>query len=434
MTAHALLSHPSARRVPVSPTLSGNEAMARRRAAGLPVIPMAFGEAGLPVPHALRTKLSSAAGLGGYGPVAGTERLRAAAAGYWSRRDLPTAPEQVVCGPGSKPLLYALLLVIGGPVAVPQPSWVSYAAQSRLAGGTPVPVPILPGEGGVPDPARLAAAAVRARTAGIPLRAVIVTLPDNPTGTLATPQTVRRLCQVARDHSLIIISDEIYRDLVHEPSREFLSPAQVAPERTIVTSGLSKTLALGGWRIGVTRLPADGSLHADLLGVASELWSSPAAPVQEAAAYAYTEPIELTERVARSRRLHGQMARAVAARLRAVGATVPEPAGAFYLYPDFEPLRGLLESAHGICTDEALAGHLLERYGVGTLAGSSFGEPAGALRLRVATSLLYGDTDEQRTAALSADAPLELPWIARALDLLGEALTDLAHPAVCPTT
>jgi aspartate/methionine/tyrosine aminotransferase len=93
------------------------------------VLPLAFGGAGLPVHPALRAALSAATGRNGYGPVAGLPELRAAAAGYWDRRGLPTSPDAVVCGPGSKPLIFGLLLAIGADIAVPKPSWVSYAAQ-----------------------------------------------------------------------------------------------------------------------------------------------------------------------------------------------------------------------------------------------------------------------------------------------------------------
>ena len=86
---------------------------------------------------------------------------------------------------------------------------------------------------------------------------MIVTLPDNPTGTLAGPDSVRQLCAVAERHDLLIISDEIYRDLTHDVAVPFLSPAEVAPERTVITAGPSKNLALGGWRLGVARLPDD---------------------------------------------------------------------------------------------------------------------------------------------------------------------------------
>ncbi len=103
--------------VAVSATLAANEAMAARRRQGQPVLPLGFGEAGLPVHPVLRDALAAAAGANVYGPVAGHEALREAAAGYWARRGLPTSPGQVVAGPGSKPLLFALLLAIGGDVA-----------------------------------------------------------------------------------------------------------------------------------------------------------------------------------------------------------------------------------------------------------------------------------------------------------------------------
>ena len=77
--------------------------------------------------------------------------------------------------------------------------------------------------------------------------------------TLSGPASVRKLCAVAERHDLLIISDEIYRDLTHAAAAPFLSPAEVAPERTVITAGLSKNLALGGWRLGVARLP--GGAH-----------------------------------------------------------------------------------------------------------------------------------------------------------------------------
>ena len=121
-------------RVTVSATLAANEALATRRLGGQQVLPLGFGEAGLPVHPALRAALTAATARSGYGPVAGIPALRAAAAGYWDRRELPTDPDQTAAGPGSKPLLFALLLAIGTDVAVPQPSWVSYAAHASLAG------------------------------------------------------------------------------------------------------------------------------------------------------------------------------------------------------------------------------------------------------------------------------------------------------------
>ena len=209
----------------------------------------------------LRAALAGAAGRNAYGPVAGLPALREAAAGYWTRRSLPTGPESVISGPGSKPLLFGLLLAIGADVAVPQPSWVSYAAQAALVGARPHFVPTPAGEGGICDPASLVRAVEAARAAGRRIGAVLVTVPDNPTGRFGDPATVEDLAEVATRYDLVIISDEIYRDLVFDSAPAVASPVDFAPERTVVTTGLSKNLALGGWRIGVARLP-DGPLGA----------------------------------------------------------------------------------------------------------------------------------------------------------------------------
>src|SRR5690349_1736756 len=85
-------------RIPVSATLAANEALTRRRKAGEPVLPLAFGEAGLPVHPLLAEALAAAAGRNAYAPVAGLPELREAAAGYWTRRGLPTSADAVICG------------------------------------------------------------------------------------------------------------------------------------------------------------------------------------------------------------------------------------------------------------------------------------------------------------------------------------------------
>jgi aspartate aminotransferase len=147
--------------------------------------------------------------------------------------------------------------------------------------------------------------------------------------------------------------------------------------------------------------------------------------VQQAAALAFGEPAALTERIALSRRLHRSVVRAFARRFAAAGAAVPAPQAAFYLYPDFSPLADVLLERHGITSDESLAAVLLDKYGVGVLPGSAFGEQSGRLRLRVATSMLYGDTETERIAALNSADPCSLPWIAACLSRLEAVLTDL---------
>ena len=405
---------------PPSATLAANERVQARLAAGVPVLHLAFGEAGLPVLPAVAARLAEGAGRNAYGPVAGSAAAREAAAGYFERRGLPTDAGQIVFAPGSKPLLFALLMSLRGDVVLPVPSWVSYAAQAAVAGKRVIGVPIGEEAGGVPDPAALRDTLRAARGGDLRPGVLVLTLPDNPTGTVAPAEQVRAVVAIAEEEGLFVVCDEIYRDLTHEPER-FCSPATLAPDRVFVTTGLSKSMALGGWRIGLVRLP-DGRTGEEaglaLGGLASEIWSSLAAPMQHAAEYVLSEPPEILEHVAASRRLHRAVTAAAHRVVVAAGATCRPPSGAFYLYPDFEPLRATL----GVHTGAELCERLLEDRDIAVLPGEAFGDNPAALRFRMATSLLYGETDAQKRTALESDDPATLPWIATALDKLREGL------------
>ncbi|MBB2910761.1 aspartate aminotransferase [Streptosporangium becharense] len=408
-----------------SATLAVDEAVRARREAGHDVLHLGFGEAGLPVAPGLAEVLADADRRNGYGPVAGSPQARAAAAGWFTRRGLDTEPGQILFAPGSKPLLFALLAAAGGDVVLPRPSWVSYAAQAALLGRRVIRVPVPEGAGGIPDPGRLERALRRASARGARPGVLILTVPDNPTGTVAPAEQIEAVCAIAGHHALTVVSDEIYAELHHHAP--VTGPAHHLPERTVVTTGLSKSLALGGWRIGYARTPSGAwgrRLHRKLTGVASEIWSSLAAPMQAVATHALSDPPEIVEHIAASRRLHARVAAAAHARLLAAGARCRPPQAGFYLYPDFAPLRDVLR-ARGITTGTGLAAALLDRHGIATLPGSAFGDPGTALTLRVATSLLYGATPGQRRAALSADEPETLPWIASALTRLGDELGAL---------
>ncbi len=410
-----------------SATLAINERIAARRARGERVVHLGFGEAGLPVLPAVTDVLRDAAPQNSYGPVVGSLRARTAAAGYFDRRGLPTGADQIVLAPGSKALLYGVLASLPGDVVLPIPSWVTYAAQAALTGKKVIGVPVPAAAGGVPDPELLELALDRAARDGADPRILVVTLPDNPTGTSADAELVQQVCDVADRRGLVVLSDEIYRDLNHVGAAQ-ASPAGVLPERTVVTCGLSKNLALGGWRIGFARLPEGPlgqRLRDDLVGVASEVWSSLALPMQEVASWVLDEPPEVVAHVGASRRLHAAVSRAVHAVFTDAGAVCRDPQAAFYLYPDLSQLRVSLEP-HGIRTGQELADLLLDRHGIAVLAGAHFGDDPAAYRFRVATSLLYGQSDEERWEALRSRDPVGLPWIAEALAQLRSGLAALA--------
>ncbi|HEY8543695.1 MAG TPA: aminotransferase class I/II-fold pyridoxal phosphate-dependent enzyme [Acidimicrobiales bacterium] len=417
--------------VATSPTLAINEQLQARQAAGEPVLHLGFGEAGLPVLPEVAERLGRAARRAEYAPVAGTPAALRAAAGYFTRRGLPTGPDQVVLAPGSKALLYALIACLPGDLVLPGPSWVSYAAQAALAGKRVRRVPVPEEAGGVPDPDLLDDALRLARRQGGRPGTLLLTIPDNPTGTVADPDLVRRVCAVAEAHDLVVVSDEIYRDLCYDP-HDLVSPSHFVPDRCFVTTGLSKSMALGGWRIGCARLPDNelgARVHRDVVGLASEVWSSLARPMLDVAAYVFDEPPEVVDHVAAGRSLHQAVATAVHRAFVDHGARCRPPRAAFYVYPDLDPQRELL-GRQGIGSGADLARHLLDAHGVGVLPGEAFGDDPTALRFRVATSLLYGRTDGERWAALRADDPLTLPWIDDALTRLRAALAALTTVAV----
>jgi aspartate aminotransferase len=415
----------------VAANLALDQELARRTAAGQPVVNLGLGESRLPVPPALIRELANAAGRHCYGPVAGDDAVRQAAAGYFTRRHLPTTPGQVVLAPGSKAVLFALIAALPGDIILPQPSWVSYSAQALLCGSQVIRVPVPAACGGLPDPAILPQAITTARRHGHAPRILLLTVPDNPTGTTATPHLVRQVCEIAGAEGLTVIADEIYRDIPHDPARPYLSAAEVLPAQTVVTTGLSKSLALGGWRIGLARFPDTGwghQLRRQVLAIASEIWSTTAAPMQHAAAYALSEPPEITAHLAAAARLHATIAAAVHRIVTTAHAQCPPPQGGFYVYPDFEPARPLL-AARGITDAASLQAHLLDSWGIAVLGGHHFGDDPSRLRVRAATSQLYGDTTSQQWAALHADEPALLPHVARPLGLLRTALTALTSPA-----
>ena len=367
----------------ISPTLEINERVEALRAAGREIVHLGFGEASFALPERLRGALGRSAASTAYGPVLGIAPLRRAIADYLTRtRGLAVAPDQVAVGPGSKPLLYALLLALEGDVLVPVPSWVSYAPQARLANKRPIPVAT-----DERDHHRLL---LPPRTEA---RILIVNTPSNPTGGMLEDRDVEALAGWARERGVTVISDEIYAELAHG-WRPHVSPARFHPAGTIVTGGLSKAFSAGGWRLGYAVVP-DPVLLGALRAIASEIWSSAAMPIQEAAIAAFTPDDELIAWVERSARLHGEVASRLHTALVELGCLCPRPAGAFYLYPDFAPHREPL-AARGVRTSPELARHLLDEHGIATLPGTAFGDEPAALRLRLAVSGLHGPGQIER--------------------------------------
>jgi aspartate aminotransferase len=387
-----------------SATLLMNERVREMRAAGQDVYHLGFGESRFPVHAKVATALQDNAQQRSYLPVLGLPELRESIAEFYQRRfRMTVSPDQVVTGPGSKSLLYALLLALGEEVILPRPSWVTYGPQAQILGKPVLSVPMRPECGyQLEVPALRQAMEEDEEKWGSP-DVLVLNSPHNPTGTMLLPGTVQALADFARQEQLMVLSDEVYALTAHGtiPHR---SVALDYPEGTIVLGGLSKHLSLGGWRVGVAILPAGraGEALSRTLGIiAGSIWSCVAAPVQYAALVAYSNDAEIDEYVDLCADMHAARTRYLYERLTGAGIGCVEPSGGFYLFPNLNRWREAL-GARGVGTCEDLATYLLERYELATLPGSAFGCRPGDLSLRLSSSYLDAGTDEQAANLVEA--------------------------------
>ncbi|MCP4166642.1 MAG: aminotransferase class I/II-fold pyridoxal phosphate-dependent enzyme [Chloroflexi bacterium] len=167
---------------------------------------------------------------------------------------------------------------------------------------------------------------------------------------------------------------------------------------------MSKHLSLGGWRLGVAILPATkpgAQVMRAVRTIASETWSATTSPVQYAAMLAYSGHPDIIQYIDECANIHGIRTQYLWRGLTNIGIRCPQADGAFYLFPDFDRWREPL-SALGIHTSAQLAVHLLETYQLATLPGSVFGSPPSQLSLRLSSSYLDMETNEQAEAVLTA--------------------------------
>lgn len=372
---------PTPRRIAgdISPTLATNELVGRMRANGHDILHMGFGQAPFPAHPRLQQALQDNAAANEYLPIAGLPQLRSAIAEHQaSHADTDMDAFDVMVGPGSKALLFALQMAIPGDILLPVPSWVSYLPQSILLGQKVIPVPADVTEDGFTlEPAAIHQATRRASAAGCNPTKLLINFPNNPTGLTIDDETLLAIADVCRDANLTLISDEIYGRLSYDHC--YRSAAKFCPERAAVTTGLSKHLSLGGWRLGIALIPkAVAGLFESVCHIASETWSCVATPIQLASVDAYADFEDVNEYIATTTDIHACINTHIARELRRLGADCCTPQGGFYTWPDFGHVLG-----HIYKSSEDLARDLLEGFSVATLPGVAFGEEPETLRLRL---------------------------------------------------
>lgn len=345
------------------------------RAAGKDVIVFGAGEPDFDTPENVKeaARKAMAQGYTKYTPPAGDMKLRAAAAAKLARDNgLRYSPEQIVISCGAKHALYNAMRVLCNPgdeFIIISPYWVTYPAQVIMSGGRPVYVSTTPAEDYRIDVNRVRAAITPAT------RAIIVNSPCNPTGWVASREELEAVANVALEHDLYVISDEIYEKIIYPPAAH-ISIASLGAEiqaRSIVINGLSKSHAMTGWRIGYLAAPTEIAKLADKLQ--SHSTSNPTSIAQAAALEALNSDQGFTAMMVReflSRRDY------VCARFAAMpGVSCYTPRGAFYAFPDISRL--------GIPSDD-FSLQLLEKSLVAVVPGGAFGSDAN-IRISFATSM-----------------------------------------------
>ncbi|MFN3948075.1 pyridoxal phosphate-dependent aminotransferase [Microbacterium sp.] len=381
MTSRAPLSRKLSA-IAESATLKVDAKAKALQAAGRPVISYAAGEPDFATPSfivdAAAEALRDPANYR-YTPAAGLPVLREAIAAKTLRDSgLEVAPAQVIVTNGGKQAVYQAFQTVVNPgdeVLLPAPYWTTYPEAIALADGIPVEVFADADQDYKVTVAQLEAARTDKTTV------LVFVSPSNPTGSVYTAEETAEIGRWALEHGIWVITDEIYQNLTYEGVRA-VSIVEAVPElaeQTILLNGVAKSYAMTGWRVGWMVGPADAmKLAANLQ---SHLSSNVNNVAQRAAAAALNGPQDEVEqfRVAFDRRR-----RLMVSELSKIdGVEVPNPLGAFYVYPD---VRGLLNRSWGGVTPTTsleLADLILEQAEVAVVPGEAFG-PSGYLRLSYA--------------------------------------------------
>lgn len=356
-------------RISASRTTAMTDRAIALRAEGRDIISLSVGEPDFPTPpHVIAAaKAALDAGDTRYTAVSGTAALREAAALHLARDlGIPTSASQVIISAGGKQAIFLALAATlnpGDEVLIPAPWWVSYPEIVRYARADPVALQTTPATGYRISAEQLEAA-ITPQT-----RWLLLNSPGNPTGATYSAEALAALGEVLRRHpQVLVMSDDIYAPLRYGAGPH-ATLAVVCPDlahRVLTVSGVSKSHAMTGFRIGVSTGPA--WLITAMGTLQSHASGNPCSISQAAAVAAFTGPQDFLLDWRDRFRVRRDMA--VAALNSIPGLACPRPDGAFYCLVDAAPLMARFGD------DEALTLHLLES-GVAVVAASAFGGQEG---------------------------------------------------------
>ncbi|MEW6718593.1 MAG: pyridoxal phosphate-dependent aminotransferase [Chloroflexota bacterium] len=325
-------------------------------------------------PHIINAAMTAIQkGLTRYNPPSGILELREIIAGQANKqRGLEVRADNIVISPGAKPNLFFPTLCLVGPgdeVLYPDPGFPTYEAMIQVAGGVPVPVPLLEDKDFSFDLETLEGLLTE-RT-----KLIVLNSPSNPTGGVIPREDCERIAELAIRHNCWVLSDEIYSRLTYDGlTAPSIAALPGMADRTIIVDGFSKTYCMTGWRLGFGIMPRELAQQVQLMLTHSI--GCTAHFTQYAGIEALTGPQSWVDDMVREYQKRRDLL--VEGLNELPGVRCKKPQGAFYAFPNIR--------ASGK-TSEELANLILEKAGVALLPGTAFGSRGeGYLRLSYANS------------------------------------------------
>jgi aspartate aminotransferase len=366
-----------------SATLAAGAKARQLKAQGVQVYDFSLGEPDFPTPAHICQAAAEAmrAGHTHYTPAAGIAELRAAIAKlYKYSYGLEVTPEQVIVSNGAKHSIHTALAATVGPgdeVLIPSPYWVSYSDLVEMTGASYKLIPTTLEAGFKMTPAHLRSA-ISPRS-----RLLMLNSPSNPTGAVYSREELSALADVILSSNLAVLSDEIYERLVYGKAQAtcFATLRPGLAERTLTISGVSKSYAMTGWRMGWT--VGAGHIIKAMSNVQSQQTGCPSSISQYATLAALEGDQACVEEMRRQFEARRDLVCRRLAELPGVRSRVPE--GAFYAFFDISAHFGRTLGGTKVTDSVSFCLAALESAHVNLVPGSAFGAE-GFVRLSFAAS------------------------------------------------
>ena len=351
--------------------------MARAReleAQGRHIVHLEIGEPDFDTPEHIKDAAKKALddGFTHYGPSPGEMPAREAIAAHQTERQgYDIAPDRIIVTPGGKPVMFFSILALieeGDEVIYPNPGFPIYESMINYAGGTAVPIPLEERFDFSLDVGRLESL-VTDNT-----KLLIVNSPNNPCGSVIADGDLERIARIAVENDLVVLSDEIYKDMYYSGSHTSITEFDGLVERTIILDGFSKSYAMTGWRLGYGVFPE--FMMDAVTKLMTNSVSCTSVAIQMAGIAALQGPQVSVSEMMTEFRIRRDLV--VDGMNNLPGVTCRTPGGAFYAFPNI--------SGTGL-DSRTFADRAMDEAGVALLSGTAFGEYGdGYIRISFANS------------------------------------------------